>query len=73
MLAESFTCQTTRQDAIQFAFVSFGEQHHIQRVVRNLTTVGAEVIQAFRQRGLQFGIVIADQFLQQNNIIFKRI
>ena len=55
MLAEGFTRQTTRQDAIQFAFVGFGEQHHVERVVRHFTTVSGEVIQTFGQRGLEVG------------------
>ena len=55
MLAESFTGQTARQDAIQFAFVGFREQHHVQRVVRNFTAVSGKVIQTFGQRGLEIG------------------
>ena len=55
MLAKGLARQTTRQDAIQFAFVGFGKQHHVQRMVRNFTTVSGEVIQTFSQRGLEIG------------------
>ena len=53
MLTQGFTRQATRQNAIQFRFVRFGKQHHVQRVVRNFTAVSREVIQTFGQCSLQ--------------------
>ena len=53
VLAQRFTRQTTCQDAIQFRFVRFREQHHVQRVVGHFTAVSGEVIQTLGQRGLQ--------------------
>ncbi len=47
--------QTACQDAVQLAFTGFREQHYVQRVVRHFTAVGGEVVQTFRQRGLQIG------------------
>ncbi len=55
MLAQRFTGQTTRQDVVEFRFIRFSKQHHIQRMVRHFTAVCSEVIQAFGQRGLQIG------------------
>ncbi|CQR22898.1 Uncharacterised protein [Yersinia enterocolitica] len=49
------TRQTASKDAVQSRFIGFTVNHHIQRVVRNFTTVGGKVIHTFVQRGTQIG------------------
>ena len=74
MLAQGFTRQAARQNTIQFRFVRFSKQHHVQRVVRDFTAVSREVIQTFGQRGLQVceaTNVGVGHFAQLRHIVIK--